>query len=488
MVVVLVFMLGLGLGSVVAAMHSSRLKNPFRTLGWVEISLCLVNALLIFIFGDGLREQGHALQAAALGVGISSSLVCALLSFIVLIIPCVLMGLTIPIAAEAAQRQLDMARGKAVSDFFFLNTIGAVLGCLGCGLLLLPMFGQKIALAVAAFGNLVAGLLILVRLSPLTAGSPEKPDHAARPFLFRRQLQTEEWLAFSLGALSLSYEIYLFRIVALAYTPLPWIFSVVLCLFLLFWSAGVVCSERIRTPTSKVFLFTALSVGIVPFVFAYQRFYAASFPIWNAGLVYFLPCFGFGLLFGQAIGRYAKRWGRDVGTFTALNTVGSALGIVITTFVLFEFEHDLVAWIVSLGLFAFAPYFWVLDGGRESLGRWAGCVTVVVMLGVLWHGLSRGSHVRNRAYVEFHGRDGVVEVDSDRRVLIDGLSHSLLYRDKERVTKNLENARRKMLVALLPFLAHAWDTTEDRIEYRYGHWRDGAHPGQVIQYRYCRRL
>jgi spermidine synthase len=398
---------------------------------------------------------------AASDAGVSATVVYGLMAFVLLIVPCFLMGLTIPLAAEAAQRQLAMARNKAVSDFFFLNTAGAVIGALCCGLLLMPVFGQKAAMAVASGGNLLAGTLLLALLGRIPAAPVQKPEPGqvtleSRAAPGRRPLQSELVLAFALGALSLSYEIYLFRVVALTYTPLPWVFCVVLSCFLLFWSLGVALSERVRAQLPSMLMLTAAAVAIVPLVIAYQRYHATSFPIWSAGLVYFLPCIGFGMLFGMTLARYARQWGRDVGVFTAFNTAGTAAGILITTFVLFEIDKDLNAWILSLGLVAFAPHFWA----QQKLWQpgWRLNALVAAMCVFLLRAAADSGVVTTQERTEFYGRDGVVEIDRrNNYVYIDGLWHSVLYRDDDRKAKDQENVRRKMLIAILPFLAHEGD-------------------------------
>ena len=458
-IVVLVFMLGLGIGAMIAARRAASLRNPFAALAAVELLLCAANVALRSAFGEQMRSYGYQLLRQAANAGIPAPWVFALLCLIVLIVPCILMGMTLPLAAEAAQRQLSLARREIVAHFFFINTVGAVLGTLGCGLLLLPLLGQKATLATAAFGNLCSGLIVywLLRPLPVIASAPadalpkELPEGAAA----RRRIPNELVLAFALGALSLSYEILLFRIVALGYTPLPWIFSVVLCGFLLFWSLGVALSERLTDTTVPSLLLTAAAVAIVPFVFAYQRYQAVEFPIWTLGLLYFLPCFGFGILFGTTISRYARRWGRDVGVFTALNTVGSAAGILATTFVLFEFDKEIDAWLIAFGLLLFVPYFY---SKVNPAFRHARAFTgLLLMVGALLLGASLlrlGQPTFSAQRVEFYGRDGVVEVAPNNWVYIDGLWHSVLFRDNDLAAKNGENVRRKMLIALLPLLAH----------------------------------
>ncbi|MEM6793439.1 MAG: fused MFS/spermidine synthase, partial [Acidobacteriota bacterium] len=203
---------------------------------------------------------------------------------------------------------------------------------------------------------------------------------------------------------------------------------------------------------------TALSVAIVPFIHAYHRFQATSFPLWSAGILYFLPCIGFGLLFGMMISSYAERWGRDVGIFSALNTAGSGFGILAATFVLFTFDKDLGAWVLAAGLLLFVPFFLGREGpaslGRRQLGI-ASAIAVTVFVSLLMVGLAQSGPVRSAQMIQFFGSDGVVEVTPDRRVLINGLEHSLLYRDDDERMRASPSVKRKLTIALLPYLAHA---------------------------------
>lgn len=454
MIVVLVFMLGLGAGSMAAASYSPRLRNPLRVLGLIELSLGAVNAALLLAFGESLRSTARTMQAAAIAAGVSSTVIYAAFSFAVLFIPCFLMGLTIPVAAEAAQRQLLTSRSKAVGEFFAVNTLGAVLGTVGGGFLLMPVFGQAASLTVAAGGNLFAGclLLVLAGRSPAPAATAGAAPPAPAPRRTGWSVREEVILAFVLGALSLGYEMYLFRILALAYTPLPWIFSFVLFMFLLFWSAGVYVSGRWAVSTTAALALTALTMVLLPLVLSAQRSHGVELAIWGGGLVYFLPALGFGALFGTTIGRYARAWGHDVGVFTAFNTAGSVIGILVMTLLLFERDNAVVAWILGAGLLAFVPFHGMREG-HLNRSRPASLAIAGLLLFVLLAGVLRSGPVVSAQRQEFYGRDGVVEITPDGRVFIGGLWHSVLFRDESVAAKKSENVRRKMLIALLPLLA-----------------------------------
>ncbi len=140
----------------------------------------------------------------------------------------------------------------------------------------------------------------------------------------------------SLGFLALGYEMYLFRIASLAYQPLPYTFSTVLCLYLLLWSIGVLLARWIKADFSLIFVLTASALVFVPQLYYYQ-FLGGNVILFSA--IYTLPCVGFGLLFGQLVSRVAVHWGNDVGRFYGLNTLGSCFGILATVLIGYEFYY-----------------------------------------------------------------------------------------------------------------------------------------------------
>ena len=60
------------------------------------------------------------------------------------------------------------------------------------------------------------------------------------------------------------------------------------------------------------------------------------------------PCVSFGILYGQSVSRVARRWGRDVGRFSFINTAGCCLGILAVTSIGLEISTDFLAWLIAL--------------------------------------------------------------------------------------------------------------------------------------------
>src|SRR5206468_3823696 len=76
------------------------------------------------------------------------------LSAMVLAVPTIAMGGTLPAAARAATRETD-ARRQDVAALYALNTLGAVVGCLVATFWLLELFGTRMTLWLAAGVNLL---------------------------------------------------------------------------------------------------------------------------------------------------------------------------------------------------------------------------------------------------------------------------------------------------------------------------------------------
>jgi spermidine synthase len=437
MLVVLVFMLGLGLGAALTAPRIHRVRHPLRALALVEIALCAINVAIAFVLGMDIHESVYAVQRVAVAAGLPLRLVYALGALCVLLPPTLLMGVTLPFASEAFQRQLGARESNLLPVLFFLNTAGAALGAFGGSYYLLPYHGQWNALLAAAACNLLAASALL----PLSYRVPPAavPEEAGTgPVRQRRALQREEVLGGVLGFLSLGYEMYLLRVMALAHMPLPYTFAVTLCFFLLFWS-------------------------IMPLLYALDR-WELQFGLFDGCLLYFTPCFVFGLLYGQLVSRSAESWGRDVGRFYALNTAGSCLGILFFTLVGYEMPQPYTPALIAVGLLLVGGQLWrrdaaALRAGRPqaSLVRIAWAPLAIGAIALTLHGLSHSS-TRGRGMVTFWGRDGVVEIAGNGVVYLDGLWHAKLSDGRDHV-----GGPYSWYMAIAALLAHPDADVEDAL-------------------------
>jgi len=506
LVVVLVFMLGLGFGSLYVGRRSERLANPARLLMQVELGLCAINLGIAYLLSRDIAQSVYAFQQTALSLGLPLRVVYALCATLVLFVPCFLMGTTFPLASEACQRQLGESDSHRLPLLVFLNTLGAVLGAAASGFYLMPFLGQTLSLVVGASLNGLAGLTVLamVRAGNLSGRAAnlcrERPpwrsatDHSSTesrtPGTPRRAFPTEQdkqqpaapssipavsqrpefVLAFLLGLLSLGYEMYLFRVVTLAHEPRPYNFSTVLLYFLLFWSIGVALAKRIDRGTVFWLAASALAVAGTSLFHLVDRYALrptlGPFTVLASAAVYALPCILFGLVFGQVLSRAARSWGRDVGWFYALNTVGSSAGILLTVLVGYEFDPFFTTLAIALGYLGCGAYYWRVlarrregedEGVRAILRRSAVLATAAATVALLIARIGREHIPSHGPQVSYFGRDGVIEIDGQGNMGWDGLWHSELSRDENHIGTN------NWALAAVPLVCHDDGPVDDTL-------------------------
>jgi hypothetical protein len=108
-------------------------------------------------------------------------------------------------------------------------------------------------------------------------------------------------VAFGLGLLSLAYEMYLYRVVALAFEPKPFTFATVLCLFLLAWSIGVLLAQWIPWRFALTLALTSASTLVASPLASRPWPDELNWSQMALAAGFWLPCLGFGAAFGQLV-------------------------------------------------------------------------------------------------------------------------------------------------------------------------------------------
>ncbi len=243
MLVVLVFMAGLGIGSIVAARYATGLRNPLHAFATVEVMLAVVNTGVCLALRSELTPSIYGLQTLAASAGVPLSLLFGTTAGLMMLAPCLLMGATIPLASETCQRRLGFTNPKMLGPLFCINTVGSVVGAAVASFYCIPRLGFTLTLALGIALNVVAAAaLVALALGRTVAGQTPagEGDGAAddRRANGRRGVRPRraEILAFGLGFCALGYEMTLFRLFALELWPLPYVFATVVAGFLLSWS------------------------------------------------------------------------------------------------------------------------------------------------------------------------------------------------------------------------------------------------------------
>ena len=98
-----------------------------------------------------------------------------LLSFVVMLVPTLFMGMAFPLASEARAR-LRVGFGRSVGDTLGLNTLGSIIGSLAAGFVLIPLLGLQRSMVLASAISLAYGVVVLG-----AAAAAWRPGH--RPWL-----------------------------------------------------------------------------------------------------------------------------------------------------------------------------------------------------------------------------------------------------------------------------------------------------------------
>src|SRR6266852_4563038 len=158
--VLAIFMAGLGAGSAILGRRADRARNPLAMYGSLELLIAaaaLLSQPLLWIVGRLYFATGGSVR---LGIG-TATIIRLLLAAIVLVIPTILMGGTLPAAARAVEVAEDATR-RRIALLYGVNTLGAVTGTLLSTFFLLERLGNRKTLLAAVVVNAIVGVIALL--------------------------------------------------------------------------------------------------------------------------------------------------------------------------------------------------------------------------------------------------------------------------------------------------------------------------------------
>ena len=155
------FICGLGLGSMVLAGWIDRRARLFRTLAILELAVGLTALLVEPLFGLLPLAVVELVNRYAGSFGLLH-LSEFLMAFGLMFLPTFAAGGIFPAAAKLYTRHLAKV-GKSVGDAYAANTLGAVLGAFAGGFLLIPLIGVQASILAATTLNIGLGIYFLWR-------------------------------------------------------------------------------------------------------------------------------------------------------------------------------------------------------------------------------------------------------------------------------------------------------------------------------------
>lgn len=186
------FMAGLGVGGWLLGPRADKQKHPLAFYGILELGISLMAAIspwLLHLTRSVYLESGGM---ASLGFWGATAARMAL-SIIVLAIPTILMGGTLPAAVKAVTAASDGTR-RNLGVLYGVNTLGALTGVVLTTFWLMELFGAKQTLMLAVLAN------ALLAIAAILIGRSQKPRETEEPAL------TEELISGSNSVLPQSDE------------------------------------------------------------------------------------------------------------------------------------------------------------------------------------------------------------------------------------------------------------------------------------------
>jgi spermidine synthase len=229
-----VFMGGLALGSWLASRYADRIARPLLAYGICEIIVSLaalaVPTVLAALTGAyRLVYLGSFDSAPWLYHGFR-----VLVAATAMLVPTTLMGATLPLLVRAFARHMSDL-GRHTGWLYALNTLGALVGSIAAGFVLLPMLGVASTIhTIVAVGLLVgAGSIVIgskVRVAPSTDQPVIEEPSLAHPDSTRREAIL---LVVALsGMAALALEVVWMRILVHSFSATVYAFSIMLACFL----------------------------------------------------------------------------------------------------------------------------------------------------------------------------------------------------------------------------------------------------------------
>jgi spermidine synthase len=176
-----VFLAGLGIGSVVGSWIARDASHPRAMLGWAQFLLALAIAWGAFMIARELpwwplNEQLARSPWLVFQVDLARALFAVLPGAL-------LWGASFPLAlaaaSEGAHANSNADAGPIVGRVYAANTLGAIVGSLITGLLLIPWIGTKGAQQVFIIVSVASGVVVMLPLLPLRPLRPLQQRPAA---------------------------------------------------------------------------------------------------------------------------------------------------------------------------------------------------------------------------------------------------------------------------------------------------------------------
>ncbi len=256
-IIVAIFLLGLALGyflfGKITKKYTDR-KSLLKFYGWVELLTgfyAIIFPSFFWIIAESSFSQSN------------SYLMNIVLGFVLIIIPTILMGATVPLMTTVLPKS-HLNINNFHSIIYGINTIGGFVGVLLGSFILIPKLGLEMTLVFSGIVNCFASLFYIGNILKGNIVSADDQSHIASSISSNTLLI---W-SFVSGLVIIGLEIIWFRLLGLTIGPSHLVFPFILSIFILGLGYGSLTSKVRSIQTLQKELSISYAFLIISFVIA----------------------------------------------------------------------------------------------------------------------------------------------------------------------------------------------------------------------------
>ncbi len=324
-----------------------------------------------------------------------------LLSFLFLLPPTLLMGLSFPMCTELFSRKYESKiEENKMGIAYFLHLLGASVGCFLCGFYLIENFGLKNTFFFTAGINVLTAVLIMFHFQKSKISLPQKGVKSnARSFKLL-------FFYFFLGLLVMSVEVVWFRLFVFYIGGAVYSFSIILTVILLgnaigsylFGEVFIKVFKRWNCKENEIASFLTANLALfilISFYFLVKfdfKSLGRHFPnSSDLALSFIFSCFlvvpctvflgGVFAFLNRELEEGGLSTGESSGLLFAVNSLGSVAGTILTTFFLLDYLGlQKIIIYISLGIFMLS---FVLSFNSSASTRRIKIIQFLLLIGVI---------------------------------------------------------------------------------------------------------
>ncbi len=380
------YMFGLAVGSRIGGKLADRVSSPIKIYGYAE--------LLVGIFAIISPVLFHGVETLYVFIGknwqlstLSLTAIRSVLSIIVIMLPTLAMGATLPLLTRYITLRSDKV-SRSISSLYSANLIGAALGIFLATYFLIPLLGLITTISVAVVINFLVALwafkiskknpgriegAVETETAPAEAvepQSPETPWHRPRPQVMSVILLVG---VFILGFASFAGEVIWTHLLAMVAGNSVYAFGIMLFSVLAGLAAGGYTVRNLNLTDKQKLIITGFLQLAIALFFIFQLLLWDKIPLFMsklgvgantfarrefirfsvAFLMMILPTLSVGFSFPLLASLYSRNLetlGARVGKISFYNTLGNILGSVTAGFLLIPLLGSYHATLVALAL------------------------------------------------------------------------------------------------------------------------------------------